>query len=573
MSKNPKLVSFKRSPAYVHHRAMLNRRENNIVDALELMRRAVEESPDNREYRLDLAELYCEMGCHGQSSRLLLDMLAEDDSPSECYYGLALNQLGMNDVSGAKKLLELYLRRDPEGAHSEEVDQLAAELDMVSHMNRPANRRLHRAARIADRACEAMKADDAAKACRLFEQSLAMASEQYEMRALYAMALLMKGDHDAARDEAERAAAGYPPSVRALCVSAQVLSLLGEGSRAQQLIERAMAERPDGQELRLMIYAMGEMHMDEQVAEYARLALQETPFDRELIHMRAVALWLSGETDEMVERFWTRILRIDPDDSIAAFYRDTAHRGALSEYSFDYSYQVPAEEFKRRIAALVGELGQGFERVSQLWKADAGFRQLVRWAIDAEDVRLSRAAMTALTTIDTEDSRSLLRELLFSAGLSTELKLHAALALRLQGTSPDAILPAAAGLTEGMLPDADALLARLTVGERQLVRYADEILRYEYQIDARLPLTLMWSAYRQLRGTHADPLRCIDAASAALAYNYLMINDQKPNLRRVCRAFGCEMRMMVYYARRIAGCLERIATDDITKGAAPDEDL
>ena len=57
MSNNLKVVSFKRSPAYVHHRAMMNRRDNNIVDALELMRSAVEQSPQNREYRLDLAEL------------------------------------------------------------------------------------------------------------------------------------------------------------------------------------------------------------------------------------------------------------------------------------------------------------------------------------------------------------------------------------------------------------------------------------------------------------------------------------------------------------------------------------
>ena len=105
MNRNLKVVSFKRSPAYVHHRALMNRRDNNIVDALELMRSAVEQSPENREYRLDLAELYCEMGCHEQSARLLLDMLAENDGPAECYYGLALNQLYMNDISGARESL------------------------------------------------------------------------------------------------------------------------------------------------------------------------------------------------------------------------------------------------------------------------------------------------------------------------------------------------------------------------------------------------------------------------------------------------------------------------------------
>ena len=193
MNRNLKVVSFARSPAYVHHRAMMNRRDNHIVDALELLSRAVEESPQNREYRLDLAELYCEIGCHEQSSRLLLDMLAEGDGPSECYYGLALNQLGMNDVAGAMRSLRLYRRQDPEGAHLEEVRQLAAEIDFFSELGHNASRKVNRAARIASRACDAMKADEPEKACRLFEQSLALASEQYEMRALYAMYSFIRG--------------------------------------------------------------------------------------------------------------------------------------------------------------------------------------------------------------------------------------------------------------------------------------------------------------------------------------------------------------------------------------------
>ena len=558
MSNNPKLVSFRRSPAYVHHRAMLNRRENNIVDALELMRRAVEESPDNREYRLDLAELYCEMGCHSQSSRLLLDILAEGDGPSECYYGLALNQLGMNDISGARRLLNLYRRRDPEGAHLEEVRQLSAELDFYSEMNHPVNRRLHRAARISDRACDAMKADDPAKACRLFEQSLQLAPEQHEMRALYAMALLMNGGAEAARREAESAASGDPPSLRALCVSAQVYALLGDENGARELMSRAMEQRPQGQDLRMMVYAMGELRMHAEVAEYARLALQETPYDRDLLHMRAVALKKTGTPDGQVERFWARILRIDPEDSIAAFYQQTAHRGALSDYTLDYSYQVPREEFRERFGALADQLGQGFEHVNNLWRESQVFRQLVAWGVRAEDTRLSRAAVTTLTTIDSGDARSMLRELLFTAGLSDDLKLHAALALRLQGKTPNGMLPEDTGLEEGMLPDAEALLRRMNVGERQLVRYTADILHREYEVQALLPLTLMWSAYRQMRGTRADPLHNVEAASAALAYNYLMLYGPKPEIADVVRAFRCPKRQMVYYARHMAGCIERI---------------
>ena len=558
MSNNLKVVSFKRSPAYVHHRAMMNRRDNNIVDALELMRSAVEQSPQNREYRLDLAELYCEMGCHEQSSRLLLDMLAEGDGPSECYYGLALNQLGMNDVAGARKSLRLYKRKDPDGAHFEEVRQLAAELDVYSEMSQYSSRKLARAARISSRACDAMRSDTPDKACRLFEQSLALASEQYEMRALYAMALLMCGESERARQEAERAAGGYPPSVRAMCVCAQVYALMGDITTARALADRAAEEKPEGQDLRLMIYAMGELRMDDRVAEYARLALQETPFDRDLLHMRAVALLRTGAPERRVARFWARILRIDPEDSVAQFYQSAAARGELRKYAPEYGYQVPPSEFERRLRELVNHLGQGYEHVAAQWQSDPTFRQLVRWAVCAEDARLSRAAMTALTTIDSEDSRSMLRSLLFGGALPDNLKIHASLALRLQGVDQSALMPESAGLNEGFLPDAQVMLARLGVGERQLVRYADEVLRREYDASGLTQLALMWTAYRQLRGTRTDPLLRVESAAAALAYNYMLIYGPKPDINRLARDFGCVPRQLVFCARRIAGCMERI---------------
>ena len=561
MDKNLKVVAFKRSSAYVHHRAMMNRRENNIVDALELLRRAVEAAPDNREYRLDLAELYCEMGCHEQSTRLLLDMLAEGDGPTECYYGLALNQLGMNDLNGARRSLSLYRRRDPEGAHLEDVRRLAAELDFFGEINHPVNRKLHRAFCIANRACDAMKADMPEKACRLFERSLGMSSEQYDMRALYAMALLISGRQEAALTEAGRAAGGYPPSVKALCVSAQVFALSGDAHSARTLISRAMQERPEGQDLRLMIYVMGELGMDADVATYVCRALREAPFDRDLLHMRAVAMYRTGTPDIRVARFWARILRIDPGDSVAQYYQEAALSGRLAEDAPDYSYQVPRREFERRLRTLVEQLGKGYEQLEVRWRDDPAFRQLMGWAVRAEDPRLSRAAMTALTTIDHRESGSLLRMLLFNEGVSGDLKIHAALVLRMQGINTEAIMPARTGLGPGFMPDTKAMMDRLGVGERQLVRYADEVLRREYGLSALSQLLLIWSAYRQLRGTYVDPVRCVGGGAAALAYSYMLVYGPQPDVATLAEQFGCDVRQLVYYARRISGCLDQIARE------------
>ena len=562
MRDNHKVVSMERSAAYLHHRAMLNRRDNHIIDALELMRRAVEASPDNSEYRLDLAELYCEMGCHEQSSRLLLDMLSESGAPSECYYGLALNQLGMNDLTGARQSLSMYRRSDPEGAHSEDVSQLAMELDLYGSMNRPDSRRLYRAMRVANRACDAMKADDPEKACRLFRRTLEIASEQFEMRALYAMALVMAGQPDDARREADRASKGYPPSARALCVCAQVYAMLGDLAQGMRLMEAAEREHPAGPELRLMLYAAGEMGLNERAAEYARLALQETPFDRELLHTRAVALQRAGADIETVKRCWERILRIDPEDSIAAFYLTAAEEGTLEQYTLDYAYVVPAEEYLRRLGVLKTHLNQGFEHIRECWEGDVSFRRLVRWAMSAEDVRLGRASMTVLTTLETPEALSVLREAMFAPETPRSLKLHAAVLMKLQGRELSDVLPEPVAASGDVLVDTESLLGALPVGERQLVRYADEVLEREYDIAALPTLTLMWIGYRRLRGTRGDPLKRVEAASAALAINYLMSAGEKPEIRALSRAFGCTSRQLTFCASRMAGCFEQSSSGE-----------
>lgn len=558
MNCNPKVVSFDRSSAYVHHRAMVNRRENNPVDALELMRHAVERSPENQEYRLDLAELYCEMGCHEQSSRLLLDMLAGSDAPAECFYGLALNQLSMNDLEGAQHSLRMYRHADPHGAHAQEVRRLSAELDIYDALNRPASRRLYRAMRVADRACDSLQSGDLTSARRLFERSLSLASEQFEMRALYAMTLMMSGEDAAALREAKRAAEGFPPSARAMCVSAQVFHALGEDARARELLRTVIGERPTGPDLRLLIFSMSELEMHADIAECARLALQETPFDRQLLHIRAVALHNTGVSDRQVERFWQRILRIDPDDSIAAYYQDACAKGMLKEP--EYAYQVPEAEYERRFAWLSGKVNGGLNAVRTAWNDELEFRHMIRWAAMSDDERLRRVAVTVIAAMDDEEAQSSIRALLFSQGLQPELKLHAASLLKLRGADMRAMFPTSAE-EEAMLPDSDEMLDEMLVGERQLLRYANEVLEEVYDVSALAQLTMMWAVYRRHRGLHTDPLMHSEAISAALAYLYLTRHGSGVTLGEISDEFGCSMRRLTYYTGRIAGVLERLEGD------------
>ena len=556
MSYNPKVVSIDRSAAYVHARAMKNRRDNNPIDALELLRQAVSQEPENTEYKLDLAEMLCEMGCHDQSTRILLDLLAADGQLDECYYGLALNQLGSNQLESARRALAIYQKRTRDEGVFTDAGNLLAEIDMYEALNKPSSRKTNRAGQIAAKACDFLRSEDFDRARRMFERSLAMKPDQDEMRGLYAVALKMLGHEEQALQEAFASISLPNPGVRALCSASQVFKLCRMEDAARELARRAIAEKPMGLELRLLILTLGELGMHSEAADAVRLALQELPHDKTLLHMRAVALHKSGAEDSRAASYWHRILRIDPEDSIADFYREAAAEGRLSKYDLDYAYQVPGSEYRMRLIWIADQLGQGMEHALKLWREDKKFRQLLSWAVGTGNESCGRAAVMVIASAGDEESESVIRQMLYRGDVPMLVKFHALVFLRLRGADMTKLLPPDADHQDGLMPEAEGLLGEMPVGERQLVRFADDVLSMHYDVHARSALTLMWRAYRaKIRGSR-DVLVCTQEAAAALAWNYLLQHRRKVSPAKLARQFGCRQRRMIFYAQRMATVLE-----------------
>ena len=551
MKRDPKVVPITRNAAYVHHRAMKNMRDNNPVDALELMRTAVEQSPDNREYRLDLAEIYCEMGCHEQSNRILLDMIADGGAPAECYYGLALNQLGRNELESAGRALMIYRRQAGDDEYIEDADGLSDEIEYMRAMKRPLDRRLARSQKQGIRAGEALRQGETGRALRMLETSLAADPDRSETRAMYALALRLAKRMDEAAEQARLISADENASVRALCIASQVLYAANREAEAERIIRHVIDQKPNDADLRLLVYSLGEMNMHAEAAEAARAALRETPHDKAMLHARAVALKLSGAADETLLPFWQRILRIDPDDTIARYYFETAQRGELSQIELEYFYDVPQSEYERRTAALSELLG-AVERC----KSDRNYRNLLIWAAASDDADCARTAMMVLAATDAPCAESALRELFYRASVQPDVKTYATVFLSLRGADMGRFLPPGFEVGDALMPESDELLSSLPVGERQLVRFANDVLEMDYDCSAMTGLATMWFIYRK-NSISGDPLVCTQEAAAALAWNCLLSRGIKPQADKLSRQFECKKRRMVFYARHMAAVLAR----------------
>ena len=504
---------------------MKNRRRNNDVDALELLRRAVERSPENDEYKLDLAELLSEMGCLSQSNRLLLDMLG-GGGPSECYYGLALNLLSASDIPGARRTLWRYCGADPLGAQERDVRRIHDEMNFYESFLRPAGRRARRAACLADLACERMKEEKFDRAVRLFEKSLAIEPERDEIRALYATALEFCGRHRAARQEM-RAATEKETSVRALCIAAQFYHMRGMPRKSRQMAERAVQERPVDVEAPHAHPHIGRtwhgprgwrMRPPGHAADALRprtsaCARRGAPAGRRQ----------GGGRGEILGTH--RAHR--PGRRRRRYYIRAAADGTLRGQMPEYVYQVPQKRSLRAPEVRFGTLSQHCGDLETPWREDGKFRALLKWCLTVNNPQFRRAAVTALAALEDAEAEATLREVLTRPEISYDMKFNALMLLRLRGVDLSRALPPSIDAQDGLLPDADALLPNLPIGLRQACRYAVEVLEDDYGLSPASAVALIALRARARRRLEPCLRRRIPAYAAALAYCYLSMRGGK----------------------------------------------
>ena len=566
MKHNPKIVAVNESSAFAYHRAMKNRRENNMLDALELMRAAAERSPENPEYSLKLANLYAEIGCFRQSARVLLDRMAAGNAPGDCSFALIFDLLALNATDSARALSRFLHDGMSDGEFIQAFHRVMQSAPPRVPPPRCSSRREYRAFCISKRAASALQAGEIGRALRLFESCVALAPGRSDLRVQYAAALHAAGETRRALDETENALNSPRADMRARISAAQLMTILGDPDRARAILRGVMGEHPAGAELKMLVYALYDAGLYPESANCARLALQETPYDRELLHARAVALSRSGISDSRAAKYWLHILRIDPDDAVAEYYRAVAEKGCLKKIEPDCLYRLPKTECERRLSLIQACMRGGAEAMAEGFASDPEYRRAILWAAQTNDAHLRAAALLTLAGLDNPEAKSLARTILVCEGLPVRLKLDALTLAKLRqvdlGGAADPVLQDCARET-----DIEALLKPFTVGERALIRQTIEQLdRARTAASPMLP-AYMWLAYRRNPATRSDLVPSMEAATGALTCACLSACRRKPNVRAIHRRFGGSPRKLDYYVRRFGRALNSL------KGETKDEDL
>ncbi len=424
------VVPFARSTDYWHRRAMDNRRSLRFPEAVELLRSAARQEPDNVEIQMDLAETLSEMECFEQSSRLLYRLLSRDPNLAECYYGLACNDYGLQKNEEALDALIHYLRLAPEGPYAEEARDM---LEMLSGVDfGPGNSRGELLIR---RGMKAFADDKPHMATEHLKRALRVSRDMTRVRTMLSLSLLSEGKPKEALRHAMVACARDKQSVQARCSLCCALWMLKKPRAAAGLLQEAAKWCDSPYEELLFCHTASQLNQRELLLKFLQARSQWTPFRTGTLHSLAVAYYNLGHYQK-AKGLWSRIMQIDPENLLAEYGHSLCLRMLNGEDTggqiLSYHPILPKEENQRRLQVIAAALSGGEEALRERWRKDDTLKKMVRWAFTLPDDRLQGALLGVLAAVGPEAS-GLVKELLTDDAMPEELKRRAVLLLNRMG--------------------------------------------------------------------------------------------------------------------------------------------
>ncbi len=112
---------YRNNPEFYFYKGLRCANKKNLNDAYKNLVKASELSPENCEYKFNIACFLSEMQRPKEANRIFSDILLHHDpAMSECYFGMGCNSFELGDMQKAAEYFEKYIYFDNEGEFSEE---------------------------------------------------------------------------------------------------------------------------------------------------------------------------------------------------------------------------------------------------------------------------------------------------------------------------------------------------------------------------------------------------------------------------------------------------------------------
>ena len=557
------VLPFARDADYLYARANHRRQHGELIQALELMRSACSRAPKNEIYRMDLADLLCEMGCHRLSMAVLLQAFSDDPAMHECLFGLCCNLMALREMPLAHSLLTWFLLEDPMAMRRREVVNIFSEL-LRHHVDGYDAKDHAQRARYLLRKSELYEArGDAESAIRLLRRAKSIDSDNQQINAALGLLLANRNECDEALSCFSTAMATDIVTIKTRCAVARGYFKMGMTDHAKRALDQACALSEGLWDDEQLIFAAGAIGQDKIALSMVNMLLDDAPNDVELLFTKGIALLnIGGSAIERARSCFAKITRIDPHNCVAQYYFELSKFGTVPEGThFNYDFDVPqdaAAQQREHIKQLAAEGGH------QQFEPSHALQGSLRWLLQRGHAEDADLALSILGQYHCAVAGQLMREHLLHPKL---LKRHRNLitaylfahGMKAPYVSVDAF---------GRVTDASVLRTsqhRYSPAQRRVLTRA---------FAAKLPdkghraivIEDIWRRYLNARAHHPPRIRQTSAWSAALIALYRKAEpSDMPAVRSAAKVFHCAPRLVSCCMRRIIRALGAQPHNEHTK--------
>lgn len=558
------VISFSQPAEFYFRRGEACQSSGNLIDALAFFRRAVLAEPDNMEYRVSEAAVLTEMGCYEQSNRLLWGLLQRGQAvPADFFYGMGCNFIGMHEYELAMDSFKRFLGEAKDGPLTDEVFDLMAALEQEGGTEEifgedTDDDESMKAHNMAQEALELLEQGNASEALKLMEQAHALSPDATDISNNLMLTYFCSKQYDDAVKISKNVLEKDPSNIHTHCNLALLYRQTGDEQGLKHSIDLIKkAESTVSEDISKIGVTLCELGHPKEARKYFRRLVREKPYNPKYIHQAAVNAYQLGEYAQAAD-YWREILKMLPDNSVAAFFLAEARaaaEGAVPRKGLFYHFQVPFDEIIRRLGFISDCSKLSDEELknrdnTELWST-------LLWALEYNDETIKRVAINLMPKLDSKIAQEKLRDMLLRRDQSDELKQEALALLKDNGAKEPFIALMKDGLVE-------VHVSLLGLGEKMPKECAKvmEILitsLAERREDKVVPEALeIWEFYLQTFIESVPRIKSPEAYAAALEYIAKKRLEMRVTQKQVCINFDVTLSRLV---NALADIEARVFTD------------
>ncbi len=127
---------YRNNPEFYFYKGLRCANKRNINEAYKHLIKAAELSPENMEYKFNIACFLSEMQRPKEANRIFMDILLHyNPTMYDCYFGMGCNSFELGDMKKAAEYFEKYIYFDSDGEFSEEVSEMIFYLKLYNNIS------------------------------------------------------------------------------------------------------------------------------------------------------------------------------------------------------------------------------------------------------------------------------------------------------------------------------------------------------------------------------------------------------------------------------------------------------